>query len=174
MPDFSFLDKLFAGLYILAHTYTMYGPKWMFFFLAAYVGMLIYLAKNNFVAGFAFVTMLFASYFASELIVNQRVLTSAGKSTRTYATLALTVVAFVFLTMLMTGDIEPYQGAIVFVIFYIIQARYRTSTLTMTRVTEQTNAKNNKNNKNDATSTQVRNKLDSNAPPPPPTPVALT
>tara|TARA_B110000027_G_C16071733_1_gene279405 strand:- start:905 stop:1231 length:327 start_codon:yes stop_codon:yes gene_type:complete len=83
-----------------------------------------------------FVSIIFISYFAADLLINQRVLRSSNTNTRNYAIIALTVVFSVFMVTLITGGIEPYQGAIAFLAFYILQARYRTSTLTIAKVSE--------------------------------------
>jgi len=123
------LDFLIVPSYILAHTYFLYSTYWMVFAAVVYLIGIIYFEL-------AFVSILFISYFAAELLINQRVLRSSEASTRNYAIIALTVVFSVFMITLFTGGIEPYQGAIAFLAFYILQARYRTSTLTIARVSE--------------------------------------
>lgn len=123
------LDFILVPLYISAHTYYLYNPYWMYFSLVVYIISIIYFELS-------FVSIIFVSFFASELLINQRVLRSADPTTRNYATIALTVVFSVFLISLLTGGIEPYQGALVFLAFYILQARYRTSTLTIARLSE--------------------------------------
>ena len=89
-----------------------------------------------------FVTIVFISFFASELLINQRVLRSSDASTRTYAIVALTLIFSVFLITLITGGVEPYIGAIVLLTFYILQARYRTSQLTIAKISELSEKKN--------------------------------
>ena len=123
------LDFLIVPLYILAHTYYLYSTYWMVFAAVLYVIGIIYFEL-------VFVSILFVSYFAAELLINQRVLRSSNANTRNYAIIALTVVFSVFMVTLITGGIEPYQGAIAFLAFYILQARYRTSTLTIAKVSE--------------------------------------
>ena len=123
------LDFMLVPLYILAHTYYLYSPYWMFFAAVIYVIGIIYFEL-------IFVSIIFISYFAAELLINQRVLRSSNANTRNYAIIALTVVFAVFMVTLITGGIEPYQGAIAFLAFYILQARYRTSTLTIAKVSE--------------------------------------
>ena len=114
------LDFMLVPLYILAHTYYLYSPYWMFFAAVIYVIGIIYFEL-------IFVSIIFISYFAAELLINQRVLRSSNANTRNYAIIALTVVFAVFMVTLITGGIEPYQGAIAFLAFYILQARYRLS-----------------------------------------------
>ena len=123
------LDFLLVPLYILAHTYYLYSPYWMVFAAVVYVIGIIYFELT-------FVSIIFISYFAAELLINQRVLRSSNANTRNYAIIALTIVFSVFMITLITGGIEPYQGAIAFLAFYILQARYRTSTLTIAKVSE--------------------------------------
>lgn len=130
-----FLDDLLVPLYILAHTYYLYNPYWMATAAAIYIIGIIYFEL-------IFVSIVFFSYFASELLINQRVLRSSDANTRNYAILALTVVFSVFMITLLTGGIEPYQGAIAFLAFYILQARYRTSTLTIAKISEISEKKN--------------------------------
>lgn len=123
------LDFMLVPLYILAHTYYLYSPYWMVFAAVIYVIGIIYFEL-------IFVSIIFISYFAAELLINQRVLRSSNANTRNYAIIALTVVFSVFMVTLITGGIEPYQGAIAFLAFYILQARYRTSTLSIAKVSE--------------------------------------
>tara|TARA_B110000285_G_C15103434_1_gene606449 strand:- start:651 stop:1094 length:444 start_codon:yes stop_codon:yes gene_type:complete len=123
------IDFLLVPLYILAHTYYLHSPYWMVFSAVIYIIGIIYFEL-------IFVSIVFISYFASDLLINQRVLRSSDANTRNYAIIALTVVFSVFMITLVTGGIEPYQGAIAFLTFYILQARYRTSTLTIARISE--------------------------------------
>ena len=123
------LDFMLVPLYILAHTYYLYSPYSMVFAAVVYVIGIIYFELT-------FVSILFISYFAAELLINQRVLRSSNANTRNYAIIALTVVFSVFMVTLITGGIEPYQGTLAFLAFYILQARYRTSTLTIAKVSE--------------------------------------
>lgn len=123
------LDFMLVPLYILAHTYYLYSTYWMVFAAVVYVIGIIYFEL-------IFVSIIFISYFAADLLINQRVLRSSNTNTRNYAIIALTVVFSVFMVTLITGGIEPYQGAIAFLAFYILQARYRTSTLTIAKVSE--------------------------------------
>ena len=126
---YSNLDFVLVPLYILAHTYYLYSPYWMVVAAVVYVIGIIYFEL-------IFVSIIFISYFAAELLINQRVLRSSNANTRNYAIIALTVVFSVFMVTLITGGIEPYQGAIAFLAFNILQARYRTSTLTIAKVSE--------------------------------------
>ena len=123
------LDFIMVPLYILAHTYYLYGSNWMILSSIIYIIGVIYF-------DLIFIAILFISYFASELLINQRVLRSSDATTRNYSIFALTVVFSVFLITLMTGAIEPYQGAIAILAFYILQARYRTSQLTIAKISE--------------------------------------
>lgn len=129
------MDFLLVPLYILAHTYYLYSPYWMVVAAAIYIIGIIYFEL-------IFVSIVFISYFASELLINQRVLRSSDANTRSYAVLALTVVFSVLMITLLTGGIEPYKGAIAFLAFYILQARYRTSTLTIAKLSEISEKKN--------------------------------
>lgn len=122
-------DFMLVPLYILAHTYYLYSPYWVVFAAVVYLIGIMYFEL-------IFVSIIFISYFAAELLINQRVLRSSNANTRNYAIIALTVVFSVFMVTLITGGIEPYQGAIGFLAFYILQARYRTSTLTIAKVSE--------------------------------------
>lgn len=127
---YSNVDFLLVPGYIFAHTYFLYGPAWTVLSLVVYTIGIIYFEL-------VFVAILFMSYFASEMMINHRIMRSSDARSRNYATFALTVILAVFLVMLATGEIEPYQGGLVFVVFYMLQARYRTSTLTMEVVTEE-------------------------------------
>lgn len=129
------LDFLLVPLYILAHTYYLYSPNWMIFAAVVYLIGIMYFKL-------IFVSIIFISYFASELLINQRVLRSSNANTKNYAIITLTVVFSIFMITLFTGGIEPYQGAIAFLAFYILQARYRTSTLTFAQISEISEKKN--------------------------------
>ena len=126
---FQKIDFILVPAYILAHTYFLYGIYWSALSAFIYIVGSLYFES-------IFVTMMFISYFASDLLINQRILRSSDESTRGYATIALTIVILVFLVMTATGGIEPYQAAIVFLLFYMVQARYRTSQLTMAKISE--------------------------------------
>ena len=126
---YSNIDFVIVPLYILAHTYYLYNSYWMMFAAVTYIIGIIYFEL-------IFVSIVFVSFFASELLINQRVLRSSDSNTRNYAILALTIIFSVFMITLFTGGIEPYQGAIAFLTFYILQARYRTSTLTIAKISE--------------------------------------
>uniref|UniRef100_A0A6C0J3L7 Uncharacterized protein n=1 Tax=viral metagenome TaxID=1070528 RepID=A0A6C0J3L7_9ZZZZ len=123
------LDFLIVPLYILAHTYYLYSPYWMIFAAVIYVIGIIYFEL-------VFISTVFISFFSAELLINQRVLRSSDANTRNYAIIALTVVFSVFIITLLTGGIEPYQGAIALLAFYILQARFRTSQLTFAKISE--------------------------------------
>ena len=136
LGDFEFINQLYhymdyilVPIYILAHTYFLYGPYWSAFASVIYVIGLIYFEL-------IFVALLFASFFLSELLINQRIMRTASANIRNYTTVALTLIILIFLITLVTGAIEPYQGAIIFLVFYILQARYRTSTLTIAKISE--------------------------------------
>lgn len=126
---YSKLDVILVPLYVLAHTYFLYGPYWTVLSLIILIIGMVYFQL-------IFVAIVFISYFASDLLINQRILRSSEQSIRVYATLGLTLVTTVFLIMLATGGIEPYQGVIAFLIFYVLQARYRTSQLTIAKLSE--------------------------------------
>lgn len=123
------IDFLLVPIYILAHTYFIYGRYFSLLSAVIYIISIMYFKL-------IFVAIVFVSYFVSELIVNKRVLRSSNASKRSYATFALTIIISIVMIMLATGGIEPYQGALIFLVFYIIQARYRTSTLTLARLSE--------------------------------------
>lgn len=129
VANFKFVDFILAPLYILAHTYYLYNKYWMMFAAVIYTIGLIYFEL-------IFVAIVFISFFLSDLLINHRVLRSSDANTRKYATLALTIVLCVFNITLITGGIEPYQGALVMIVFYLLQARYRTSTLTIAKMAE--------------------------------------
>ena len=129
------IDFLLVPSYILAHTYCVYGAYWM---ALASVFLIVGIVYFDLV----FVAIVFMSFFASELLVNQRVLRSSDASTRTYAIITLSVVFSVFLISLITGEIEPYQGAFAFLAFYVLQARFRTSQLTFAKISEISEKKN--------------------------------
>jgi hypothetical protein len=123
------MDFLLVPIYILAHTYFLFGLYWSVFFTAIFFIGLQYFELS-------FMTILFFSYFISNLFIDQRILRSSSQNIKNYAETGLTVIISIFLIMLKTGDIEPYQGAIIFLIFYVIQARYRTSTLTFAKLSD--------------------------------------
>jgi hypothetical protein len=129
------LDFILVPLFISAYTYHIYNPYWMYLSIVVYIIGIFYFEL-------VFISILFVSYFASELLINQRVMRSANYNTRNYAIMALTVVFAVFFITLITGGIEPYHGAIAFLAFYILQARYRTSTLTISKISELSEKKN--------------------------------
>lgn len=78
-----------------------------------------------------FANIVMISFFLSIFLVYQRVLKSASPTTQLYSMFALTFVLIVFFIMSITGAFEPYQSAIIFILFYLFQARYRTSALTI-------------------------------------------
>lgn len=129
------LDFLLAPLYIIAHTYYLYNIYWMWFAIVIYIIGIMYFEL-------IFVSIVFISYFASDLIISQRILRSSNATTKQYTTLALTVVFSIFIITTITGGIEPYQAVIAILAFYILQARYRASTLTISKISEITEKKN--------------------------------
>jgi|SaaInlV_125m_DNA_1040241.scaffolds.fasta_scaffold14004_4 hypothetical protein len=132
-------DLVIIPLYILTHTWVLYGRMWALFssvlFGILYIGGYFELS---------FITIVFVSFFVADLLITQRILRTADSRTQTYATLALTFVFIVFFIMLLTGGIEPYQGALASLVLYIAQANYRTSSLTMSSA--QSEGSVNKNN----------------------------
>lgn len=119
-------DLVIIPTYVVTHTWVLYGRLWALFssvmFSILYFGGYFELS---------FITILFVSFFAADLLISQRIMRTADSRTQTYATLALSFIFVVFSIMLLTGGIEPYQGALAILVFYVVQARYRTSTLTM-------------------------------------------
>ena len=143
-PD-NCLEFYLAPLYIFFHTANLY-PKYRF--VPALVIYALAIGYFRFVTEqgrktrdwkVPLVSIVFMSFFASELLINQRILVSSSQSTRTYAIIGLTIITSIFLILLVTGTVEPYQGGLVFLAFYILQARYRTSTISLTSIQEDKN-----------------------------------
>lgn len=130
-------DIIMIPTYVVTHAWVLYGKMWALFSFVLF-GILYFGGYFE----LSFVTILFVSFFAADLLISQRIMRTADSRTQIYATLALTFIFIVFCIMLITGSIEPYQGALAFLVFYIVQARYRTSTLTMSN-TQMTESKNN-------------------------------
>ena len=63
-------------------------------------------------------------------------LRTASDSVRLYATLALTFCLIVFGIVSFSGGLEPYESALIAVVLYIIQARYRTSEIQLSKIPE--------------------------------------
>lgn len=77
--------------------------------------------------------ILFVSIAAAYYIVHNRVLQSSSSSTKLYSTIALSMLLSVFFIITLNGTLEPYQAAILAMIFYIIHGRFRTSSLVVNR-----------------------------------------
>jgi hypothetical protein len=118
-PFGSTTDHILVVLYIITHAYCMFGRMWAVLFLTIFL-----LAIFVFKLKLAFVTIVFISYLISDLLINQRLMRNSDYSTRKYGVMACTVIFSVTLIMMLTGAIEPYQGAIAFLALYVLQARY--------------------------------------------------
>tara|TARA_Y100001936_G_scaffold242887_1_gene280885 strand:+ start:4201 stop:4638 length:438 start_codon:yes stop_codon:yes gene_type:complete len=112
IPSFVFLYSLASNGISLA------GLSWASLSLVAFV-----ILQMSFEP--IFVAVMFFSYYLAELVIHDRILTDATSSTKRYATIGLTFIFMIVVVMVITGMIEPYQSAILFVLFYIFQARFK-------------------------------------------------
>jgi hypothetical protein len=98
--------------------------RWRSVPMCALIGAVYVTLRTSFELNF--VAVAFVSFFVSETLISQRMMRDASDSTRLYATMALTFCFIVFGIQTVSGGIEPYEAAIISMIIYFIQARYRT------------------------------------------------
>ena len=124
----SWADDLLAAVLLIAFTYVRYesvlAPVAAFVFYA-----IIYAFFTRELA-----LILLTSALLSEYIVYDRILRSSGEQTKVYASVALTIILCAFGIATYTGVIEPYQAALIGIVMYIVQARFRSgSTIKLER-----------------------------------------
>ena len=123
-------DKILLPLYILIYSYARWESISVCILMCSVLGII----WSNFNIVFAGIAL--QSFFSADTLVYKRLLRSATESTRFWIRLALTIPIVVFAILLKTGGIEPYQGAIIVCIVYVLQARYRTTSIELAKVPE--------------------------------------
>lgn len=123
-------DEFLYPLFTVVFSYA----RWQSVPFCALLGIIYTVLRVNFTIHF--VGILFASFFVADTIVSQRMLRTASDSTRLYATMALTVCLIVFGIASITGGLEPYESAFIACVLYIIQARYRTTDVQLSKIPE--------------------------------------
>jgi len=129
-------DIVLLPLYTLLFSYARWGSILICLLMCSILGII----WRNFSLVFAGIVL--QSFFLADTLVYKRVLRSAPESTQFWMRLALTIPIVVFAIVLKTGGIEPYQGAIIVCIVYVLQARYRTTAIELAKVPELLNRKN--------------------------------
>lgn len=135
-PDWDFesvvkhIDEYVYPLFTLAFAYS----RWRSMSVCILIGVIYTVLFLNF--KIHFVGISFASFFVADTVISQRMLRTASDSVRMYATIALTFCLIVFGIITVTGGLEPYEAAIIAVALYIVQARYRTQDVQLSRIPE--------------------------------------
>ena len=122
------IDILLVPLLATTYALTIFGITTAMFSAAAFITLINFFSVT-------FVSVLFLSLFLADIVVSKRFLRTATTTTRAYVTLALTVIFCIFFITTITGGLEPWQAFLIALVFHIIQARFRTSSLTMAQQT---------------------------------------
>jgi hypothetical protein len=123
-------DDILYPLFTMAFTYA----RWKSISFCTLLGIIYIVLRNSFTIHF--VGIFFASFFVADTFISQRMLRTASDSVRLYATLALTFCLVVFGIVSFSGGLEPYESALISLVLYIIQARYRTSEVQLSKIPE--------------------------------------
>jgi hypothetical protein len=123
-------DDILYPLFTMAFTYA----RWKSIPFCTLLGIIYIVLRNSFTIHF--VGIFFASFFVADTFISQRMLRTASDSVRLYATLALTFCLIVFGIVSFSGGLEPYESALISLVLYIIQARYRTSEVQLSKIPE--------------------------------------
>lgn len=124
------LDDILYPLLTVAFSYA----RWKSISFCILLGIIYIVLRNSFTIHF--VGIIFASFFVADTFISQRMLRTASDSVRLYATLALTACLVVFGIVSLSGGLEPYESALIAVFLYIIQARYRTTEVQLSKIPE--------------------------------------
>eukprot|EP00965_Chrysotila_dentata_P262907 6214706-Pleurochrysis_carterae.AAC.2 len=124
------IDLLLVPTGGFVYAYHIFGLPWAMLAVATHAFLFYFFSLY-------FSAIALVSFFVAHLFVNKKVLATASENVRFYATVALSIVFIIFGITVATGGIEPYQAGIICVAFYILQSRYRTSTLTMDALEQQ-------------------------------------
>lgn len=106
--------------------------RWKSIALCTLLGIIYIVLRVSFTIHL--VGIIFASFFVADTFISQRMLRTASDSVRLYATLAFTFCLAVFGIMSFTGGLEPYESALIAAVLYIIQARFRTSEVQLSKI----------------------------------------
>ena len=117
------VDIIFAATILGVYTYRSFGRVAAIACIAAFVALSV--AFSPPLAAIVLTSALLAHH-----VVSRRVLRTASAGTQTYATIALSALFASFALASLTGFLEPYQAGVIFILAYVFQARYRTSTIT--------------------------------------------
>lgn len=132
----TYIEKVILPLYTFLFSYARWGSIPVCLLMFSILGII----WSSFSLVFAGIVL--QSFFLADTLVYKRVLRSAPESTQFWMRLALTIPIILFSIVLITGGIEPYQGAIIVCIVYVLQARYRTTTIELAKIPELLNRKN--------------------------------
>ena len=123
-------DDILYPLFTVVFSYA----RWKSIPFCILLGIVYIALRNSFTIHF--VGIFFASFFVADTFISQRMLRTASDSVRLYATLALTFCLVVFGIVTVSGGLEPYESALIAVVLYIIQARYRTTEVQLSKIPE--------------------------------------
>ena len=123
-------DDVLYPLFTLVFSYA----RWKSIPFCTLMGIVYIVLRSSFTIHF--VGIFFASFFVADTFISQRMVRTASDSVRLYATLALTFCLIVFGIVSFSGGLEPYESALIAVVLYIIQARYRTSEIQLSKIPE--------------------------------------
>lgn len=123
-------DDILYPLFTLAFSYA----RWRSIPFCTVLGIVYIVLRNSFTIHLT--GILFASFFVADTFISQRMLRTASDSVRLYATLALAFCLAVFGIVSFSGGLEPYESALISVVLYIIQARYRTTEVQLSKIPE--------------------------------------
>lgn len=123
-------DDILYPLFTVVFSYA----RWKSIPFCTLLGIVYIALRNSFTIHF--VGIFFASFFVADTFISQRMLRTASDSVRLYATLALTFCLVVFGIVSLSGGLEPYESALIAVVLYIIQARYRTTEVQLSKIPE--------------------------------------
>ena len=123
-------DDILYPLFTVVFSYA----RWKSIPFCTLLGIVYIALRNSFTIHF--VGIFFASFFVADTFISQRMLRTASDSVRLYATLALTFCLVVFGIVTLSGGLEPYESALIAVVLYIIQARYRTTEVQLSKIPE--------------------------------------
>jgi hypothetical protein len=133
--DFEYFVKLSDDILYPLFTVVFSYARWKSILFCTLLGIVYIVLRNSFTI--QFVGILFASFFVADTFISQRMLRNASESVRLYATLTLTFCLMVFGIVSFTGGLEPYESALIAAVLYIIQARYRTTNVPLSKIQEQ-------------------------------------
>ena len=123
-------DEIIYPLFTVSFSYA----RWKSIYFCIFIGIIYIVLRSSFTIHF--VGIIFASFFVADTFISQRMLRTASDSVRLYATLTLAFCFIVFGIVSFTGGLEPYESAMIAAVLYIIQARYRTTNVQLSKIPE--------------------------------------